>query len=43
VLLAAYGFIVLDWRCDMKSLATAIVLATVFASPLYAKTLNLAI
>jgi hypothetical protein len=38
LLVATHGFTVHDWRCDMKSLATAIALATVLASPVYAMT-----
>ena len=33
LLLAAHGFIVLDWRCDMKSFATAIALAILCPMP----------
>ena len=40
LLVATHGFTVHDWRCDMKSLATAIALATVLASPVYATTLH---
>jgi hypothetical protein len=40
LLLAAHGFTVVDRRCDMKSLAVAVTLTTIFALPVYAGTVH---